>query len=77
MRGSAHVVLVGDHCQLPPVVVSPQAAQKGLTLSLFERMMQAGVPSGMLQVGPRLIEAHRLQLYLIHTQAQSQAQSQA
>jgi hypothetical protein len=45
------VVLVGDHCQLPPVVQGQQAAQQGLQLSLFERLIQAGLPSAMLQVG--------------------------
>ena len=50
MRGSAHVVLVGDHFQLPPVVVSSLAAEGGLSLSLFERLMRQGLPSAMLEV---------------------------
>jgi superfamily I DNA and/or RNA helicase len=33
------VVLAGDHCQLPPTVVSPEAAAEGFGISLFERMM--------------------------------------
>ncbi len=33
------VVLAGDHCQLPPTVVSPEAADQGLGVSLFERLM--------------------------------------
>ena len=33
------VVLAGDHCQLPPTVVSPEAAAQGFGVSLFERMM--------------------------------------
>ena len=53
MRGSAHVVLVGDHFQLPPVVVSSLAAEGGLSLSLFERLMRQGLPSAMLEVGPK------------------------
>jgi predicted DNA helicase len=32
------VVLAGDHCQLPPTVVSPQAAAEGLGRSLLERL---------------------------------------
>ncbi len=33
------VVLAGDHCQLPPTVVSREAASQGLAVSLFERLM--------------------------------------
>lgn len=33
------VVLAGDHCQLPPTVVSAEAAAGGLATSLFERLM--------------------------------------
>lgn len=50
-KASRQVVLVGDHCQLPPVIQSQQAAQQGLQVSLFDRLIQAGVPSAMLQVG--------------------------
>jgi regulator of nonsense transcripts 1 len=50
-RAAEHVVLVGDHLQLPPVCNSEDAAAAGLAVSLFERLMAAGVPSAMLQVG--------------------------
>jgi len=33
------VVLAGDHCQLPPTVVSREAAAEGFAVSLFERVM--------------------------------------
>lgn len=33
------VVLAGDHCQLPPTIVSPEAADDGLGVSLFERLI--------------------------------------
>jgi ATP-dependent RNA/DNA helicase IGHMBP2 len=32
------VVLAGDHCQLPPTVLSPEAAREGLAASLLERV---------------------------------------
>jgi superfamily I DNA and/or RNA helicase len=37
---SQRLVLVGDHCQLPPTVVSQEASREGLGLSLFERLMK-------------------------------------
>lgn len=33
------VVLAGDHCQLPPTVVSRDAAAEGFGVSIFERLM--------------------------------------
>lgn len=33
------LVLAGDHCQLPPTVLSPEAAGKGLAVSLMERVV--------------------------------------
>lgn len=33
------VVLAGDHCQLPPTVLDPEAAEQGLGISLFERLV--------------------------------------
>ncbi|MCX5645795.1 MAG: AAA domain-containing protein [Phycisphaerae bacterium] len=33
------LVLAGDHCQLPPTVISPEAAAEGLGVSLFERLI--------------------------------------
>ena len=32
------VVLAGDHCQLPPTVLSPEAARQGFGVSLLERL---------------------------------------
>ncbi|HVA51106.1 MAG TPA: AAA domain-containing protein [Pirellulales bacterium] len=39
------VVLAGDHCQLPPTIVSEEAAAKGLGVSLFERLMNRSAAS--------------------------------
>jgi len=36
---SRRVVLAGDHCQLPPTVISREAANQGFAVSLFERLM--------------------------------------
>jgi ATP-dependent RNA/DNA helicase IGHMBP2 len=33
------VVLAGDHCQLPPTIKSPEAARKGLSTTLFEKLI--------------------------------------
>ncbi len=33
------LVLAGDHCQLPPTVISPEAAEQGLAVSLMERLV--------------------------------------
>ena len=34
------LVLAGDHCQLPPTVISPEAARSGFDISLMERLLQ-------------------------------------
>jgi superfamily I DNA and/or RNA helicase len=34
--------LIGDHKQLPPVIVSQEAKDIGLGVSLFERLTQEG-----------------------------------
>ncbi|MCB9647407.1 MAG: AAA family ATPase [Deltaproteobacteria bacterium] len=44
------VVLAGDHRQLPPTVVSPEAAAGGFALSLFERLMERLPPSAHVQL---------------------------
>ena len=42
-RGCERVVLAGDHCQLPPSVQSAEAEARGLSLSLFGRLIAQGV----------------------------------
>jgi hypothetical protein len=42
-RGCERLVLVGDHCQLPPSVRSHEAEARGLSLSLFGRLIAEGV----------------------------------
>jgi ATP-dependent RNA/DNA helicase IGHMBP2 len=42
LQFARRLVLAGDHCQLPPTVVSPQAAAEGFGISLMERFMDRG-----------------------------------
>lgn len=42
MKGSQHLVLVGDHKQLPSVVTNPESSNENLNTSLFERLMLQG-----------------------------------
>ncbi|CAE7819709.1 Upf1 [Symbiodinium sp. CCMP2592] len=42
LRGANRLVLVGDHCQLPPAVISPEAEVRGLSVSVYSRLVQAG-----------------------------------
>lgn len=50
VRGARQVVLVGDHCQLGPVVMNKTAAKAGLSQSLFERLVLLGIKPCRLQV---------------------------
>lgn len=43
LRGADHLVLVGDHCQLPPSVACFEAEIRGLSLSLFGRLAAQGL----------------------------------
>ncbi len=40
MLRADRLVLAGDHCQLPPTVVSTEAAREGFSRSLMERLVQ-------------------------------------
>ena len=46
--GCERLILVGDQNQLPPVVLSPIAAEKGLGASLFSRLIIAGIEPYLL-----------------------------
>ena len=47
-------MLVGDHCQLPPTVLSTRAEEEGLGVPLFSRMVACGVPPFMLDTQYRM-----------------------
>jgi hypothetical protein len=51
---SQHVALIGDHKQLPPVITSREAQDKGLGISLFERLTEEGGESLATSL-PRLL----------------------
>ncbi|KAH7280363.1 hypothetical protein KP509_37G063700 [Ceratopteris richardii] len=52
--GAKQVVLVGDHCQLGPVIMCKKAARAGLAQSLFERLVLLGVKPIRLVVQYRM-----------------------
>jgi len=54
VRGARQVILVGDHKQLPPTVISRRAEDGGLNRSLFERLINSGVPAHMLEIQYRM-----------------------
>jgi regulator of nonsense transcripts 1 len=54
VMGAKQLVLVGDHCQLGPVVMCKKAAKAGLTQSLFERLVLLGTRPIRLQVQYRM-----------------------
>uniref|UniRef100_A0A8R1DME5 Upf1 domain-containing protein n=1 Tax=Caenorhabditis japonica TaxID=281687 RepID=A0A8R1DME5_CAEJA len=54
VRGVRQLILVGDHCQLGPVVLCKKAAIAGLSQSLFERLILLGIRPFRLQVQYRM-----------------------
>ncbi|CAE8620289.1 unnamed protein product, partial [Polarella glacialis] len=48
------LVLVGDHCQLPANTSSLEAETRGLTLSLFGRLVAQGLPASFLDTQFRM-----------------------
>ncbi len=55
VKGCAHLAIIGDHKQLPPIIISDEARDGGLNLSMFERFMKEGmVPWIMLDTQYRM-----------------------
>lgn len=52
--GAKQLILVGDHCQLGPVVMCKKAAKAGLSQSLFERLVVLGIRPFRLEVQYRM-----------------------
>ena len=57
--GAKQLILVGDHCQLGPVIMCKKAGAAGLSQSLFERLVILGVRPLRLQVQYRMHPALR------------------
>ena len=53
-RGCRQLILVGDHKQLPPTVISKAAEDGGLGRSLFERLIECGLEAHMLTTQYRM-----------------------
>ena len=53
-KGCRQLILVGDHKQLPPTVISKKAEQGGLGRSLFERLIDVGIQTHLLDVQYRM-----------------------
>ena len=54
VKGCRQLVLVGDHQQLPPTVLSRDAEKGGLNRSLFDRLIACGLTSTMLTTQYRM-----------------------
>ena len=54
LKGTKHVVLVGDHAQLGPVIMNKQTVMAGLNMSLFERLIRMGNRPIRLQIQYRM-----------------------
>ncbi|EAR91027.2 AAA domain protein (macronuclear) [Tetrahymena thermophila SB210] len=48
------LILIGDHKQLPPIILSIQASKDGLKRSLFSRLVQAGLIPQFLSIQYRM-----------------------
>ncbi|CAN1165210.1 Probable helicase MAGATAMA 3 [Linum perenne] len=54
LKGLNHAILIGDECQLPPMVQSQACAESGYGRSLFERLTLLGHPRHLLNVQYRM-----------------------
>eukprot|EP01029_Cantina_marsupialis_P010955 TRINITY_DN2467_c0_g1_i2.p1 TRINITY_DN2467_c0_g1~~TRINITY_DN2467_c0_g1_i2.p1 ORF type:complete len:701 (-),score=113.48 TRINITY_DN2467_c0_g1_i2:1012-3114(-) len=54
VKGAKQLTLVGDHCQLGPVVMNAKASAAGLGQSLFERLIMLGNKPTRLEVQYRM-----------------------
>jgi AAA domain len=73
LLGAQQAILVGDHCQLGPVVMSKAAERHGLCQSLVERMVLCGCRPMRLQARASGAKLRHLQHYAVLHQHDVQA----
>jgi superfamily I DNA and/or RNA helicase len=65
--GCQRLILIGDQNQLPPVVVCPEALDRGLGVSMFARLAAAGITPSLLneqyRMHPKIAEFSSRQFY--------------
>lgn len=65
--GCERLILIGDQNQLPPVVLSPEASDKGLGASMFARLVSAGLNPALLneqyRMHPKIAEFSSQRFY--------------
>uniref|UniRef100_A0A7S3EC81 AAA+ ATPase domain-containing protein n=1 Tax=Rhodosorus marinus TaxID=101924 RepID=A0A7S3EC81_9RHOD len=54
LRGCEQLVLIGDHHQLPPTVISDETTAQGLDVSLFSRLWGMGIEPHLLNTQYRM-----------------------
>ncbi len=54
VKNAKQVVLIGDHKQLPPTIISFNAEKEGLSISLFEKLINKGLKPIMLNTQYRM-----------------------
>lgn len=57
LKRSGRVIFAGDHCQLPPTIISPEAEREGFSISLPERLI---AHYGAEKVSVRLTVQYRM-----------------
>lgn len=66
-RGTKRLILVGDHCQLPPAIISLEAETRGLSMSLYSRLVGNGVEPFFLNTQyrshPKIAEFSAFEFY--------------
>jgi len=66
-RGAKRLILVGDHCQLPPSIMSLEAETRGMSMSLYSRLVGSGLEPFFLNTQyrshPKIAEFSAFEFY--------------